>query len=119
MDDQIVRVRASEVIVTNATHLKNSNFTLGSPEDLSDGCLDVYIITARNLLDYLNLAWQTLFSARDRASKLKSFEISSSITIETPGSAFPVQADGEALGTTPVTVDLLPAALQVIVPKNP
>ena len=119
MDDQIVRERASEVIVTNASHLKNSNFTFGSPEDLSDGCLDVYIITARNLLDYLNLAWQTLFSARERPSKLKSFEISSSITIEAPGSALPVQADGETLGTTPVTVDLLPAVLQVIVPKDP
>lgn len=117
LEDQTMRVRASEVIVTNATHLKNSRFTFGSREDLSDGCLDVYIITARNVLDYLILVWQTLISANDRRSKLKTFEISSSITIETPGSALPVQADGEPLGTTPVTVDLLPAALQVIVPK--
>jgi diacylglycerol kinase family enzyme len=32
--------------------------------------------------------------------------------------ALPVQADGEIVGETPVQIELVPAALKLIVPKN-
>jgi diacylglycerol kinase family enzyme len=31
----------------------------------------------------------------------------------------PVQADGDIVGTTPVAIEILPAALTVLVPANP
>jgi diacylglycerol kinase family enzyme len=41
-----------------------------------------------------------------------------SITIEAARQQQPAQADGEPLGSTPVTVQLVPSAVLVIVPRT-
>ena len=41
-----------------------------------------------------------------------------SVTIEAVRQQLPVQADGEPIGQTPVTVQLVPSAVRVIVPAR-
>jgi diacylglycerol kinase family enzyme len=41
-----------------------------------------------------------------------------SITIEAVQQPQPVQADGESIGSTPITVQLVPSAVRVIVPPR-
>jgi YegS/Rv2252/BmrU family lipid kinase len=118
VDGRQVQVRASEILVANGTLLQKPPFPYGSPEGFNDQQLDVYILTARTLVDYLRLLWGLLRRSAKRQAELRTLRFRTSITIDTLGRPQPVQADGEWIGQTPVTVELAPSAIRLIVPPR-
>ena len=85
--------------------------------DPSDGLLDLCLVKDVSRRTLVRL-FPTVFSGRHLSHPKVSYLKSRSVTIETsePGEVF---ADGEFLQKTPVTVEVLPKALQVVAPLEP
>jgi len=116
IDDHEVNVRAMEVLVSNGAPLKEGPFLLGPVEALNDDMFEVHILTARSLGEYLGLIWEMLTRRQGRKKELKTLPVKQRIRIEALDRPQAVQADGELIGETPVEVEVVSSALQVITP---
>jgi diacylglycerol kinase (ATP) len=112
IDGRRMPIRASEILVANGA------FPQGPREGFNDQQFNVYILTARTLPDYLRVIWGFVRGSRKGQTGLRTLTVRESITIEAVRQPQPVQADGEALGTTPITLQLVPSAVRVIVPSR-
>jgi diacylglycerol kinase (ATP) len=116
LDDKPRSIRAAEVMISNNTLLEKPPFLFGPPETLNDGQLEIYVLTAESLGDYLRLVWDLFRRPGQTAKKLSHLAATHSIRIEADHSRL-VQADGELIGHAPVEVKLVPNAIHVILPK--
>jgi len=117
LDGQTRSLRAAEVLISNNTLLERPPFLFGPPETLGDGQLEVYVVTARTLGDYMRLVWDLLRRPGKPAAKLKHWAVKHSARIEAVRRLPLVQADGDMIGHTPVDIRLVPKAIRVIMPK--
>jgi diacylglycerol kinase (ATP) len=78
-----------------------------------DGLLDVCILTGRGPLDLLRRAWSVL-RRQHAADPAIDYRRARRIVLA-PATPLPIQADGEDVGTTPATFQVVPDALDVIV----
>ena len=116
IDGRARLVRASEVLISNTTLLQKPPFLFGPPETLGDGQLEVYVVTARTLRDYVRLAWDLFFRPGKPAAKLSHWTARKSVVIEAVRSSPLVQGDGEVIGRAPVSIQVIPKALNVVMP---
>jgi diacylglycerol kinase family enzyme len=117
LDGRPFLVRAAEVLISSTTLLEKPPLLFGPPETLGDGQLEVYVVTARTIGDYLRLAWDVFFRSDKRAAKMSHWEVRRAASIAALGRPSLAQADGEMIGNTPVEIALVPRALHVIIPK--
>jgi diacylglycerol kinase (ATP) len=117
MDGQPRSIRAAEVLISNTTLLEKPPFLFGPPETLSNGQLEVYVVTARTLGDYIGLVWDLFSRPGKPAAKVSHWAAKQSIRIDAIRRSPLVQADGEVIGYTPVEIQLVPKAIHVIMPK--
>lgn len=82
---------------------------------LQDGLLDVAIMHRGNALRLLRDGAMVLAARHERSPNIR-YVRASAIEISSP--SMPLQLDGEACGETPVRIDCVPAALEVIVPRG-
>jgi len=115
LDGIQVQVRASEVLVSNGEVLKEPPLIFGACESFADGRMEVNILTASKPTEYLRLAWDLLVDP-DHKNDVHDMSVREKITLEIEGEPQPVQADGEVIGQTPVEIQLVRNALQVLVP---
>jgi diacylglycerol kinase family enzyme len=118
IDGHALEVRAVEVLVSNGELLTKPPEILGPRRTFSSGQLEVHILTARSLVEYLRLVWNWLLHGKRRQERLRQLVVKQRIRLDSAGGPQPVQADGELIGQTPATVTLLPSAVQVIVPDR-
>lgn len=112
IDGRRMPIRASEILVANGA------FPQGSPEDFNDQQFNIYILAARSLPDYLRLLWGLVRGSWQGQTVLRTLTMRECISIEAVRQPQPVQADGEPIGSTPITVQLVPSAVRVIVPSH-
>jgi diacylglycerol kinase (ATP) len=112
-------VDAAMVLVANCGEVIPRRVRLGPGIVPTDGLLDVVVLRADNLSQSLRVVWDllrvgpaalgepgSLGHARGREIRVESEEVQ------------PVQLDGEPGGETPFTVNVLPGAVQVMVPAS-
>ncbi|HSO27965.1 MAG TPA: YegS/Rv2252/BmrU family lipid kinase [Anaerolineales bacterium] len=116
LDGHAVQVEAVEVLVANGEFVKEVPFPFGRPEYLYNGSFEVNIITASSVTEYVRLAAELLLGAEEESDR-RDLQVHKQVTIDVEGEPMPVQADGEELGYTPVTVELVREALTVLVPE--
>jgi diacylglycerol kinase (ATP) len=114
VDGRRIACRASEVMVANAGILGLEPFELDPAISLDDGYLDVCVVAARNLAEIQQFIFDILTRRGRLNPRFTCIKARDEITIET-GRPLPVQADGEVIGLTPVHVEILPGAVEVIV----
>lgn len=115
VDGNPYRFTATEVMITN-THPLGIPIVLDDLRTIGvdDGRLDLFIMRARNFRDYLNLLVKFLFGFwRKSDPVLQYIEVKEKVELR---SRVPlvVQADGEEIGHTPVTVKLVPGSLMIL-----
>jgi YegS/Rv2252/BmrU family lipid kinase len=117
VDGQSSRLRASEVLIVNSGGLGEPYFHWEPHIHLDDGRIDVFVLRARTAPDYLRVVWGLLLGRQKRDPNVRflSAERSIAIKVDRP---LPVQADGDVIGQTPIQVQVVPNALQVIVPAT-
>lgn len=118
VDGRTVRFTASELMIANSKLMGMQPQLEGVEVDPNDGRMDMFIVRAQTLGDYLNVVSGFLMR-RERYgdSTIDYLEAKERIVIESEF-PLPVQADGEVIGNTPVEIKLLPNALRAVVPTN-
>jgi YegS/Rv2252/BmrU family lipid kinase len=116
-DGKVFRGRATEIMVANygivGLNFIESNLNI-CPDD---GKIDVFIIKTHTMLDLPGVFWQAIVKHKKRTPKYHHLSAVSKLSIHTSPPMF-VQADGELLGKTPITLTVLPRSVKVIVPRN-
>lgn len=115
VDGHRVLVRAKEILVSNGALLEPP-LPLGPPELFNDGIMDIYILSAQTFQDYIKVAWNWLVHKGKKKSDLRHITGKQKVKIEAYRGNLPTQADGETLGVTPVEVEMVHDALEIIVP---
>jgi diacylglycerol kinase (ATP) len=116
VDEKEYRFAASEVMIANHRLLGLQPKLEGVEIDPGDGRLDLFIVRARRFRDYLDILMRFFIpSKRNEDPKLVYIPITKQLHLE---SEFPlsVQADGEDIGLTPLSLRLIPGALLVVTP---
>jgi diacylglycerol kinase (ATP) len=82
--------------------------------DPHDGCLQLTVVTARTVRDVIGLLVRLLFRRRRDPRVIRFTARSVRITAHPPQ---PVHIDGEMLGRTPVVLEVVPGAVELVVPE--
>ena len=118
VDDKRVQFRASEVVVANSGVLMGLKALQLDPEaSLDNGKLTVCHARMQTMLDYLRVAIKMVANPPQQVEELNCLDAFREVTIRT-NRPIPVQADGEQIGTTPVTVILIPRSLHLVLPPR-
>ncbi len=115
VDGRTTYPRAMQVLIANSGTLGSRPFRWGPDIRPDDGRLDVCVIRAQTLLDFLRIGWHFVRGQHRRSPGVRYLVATRSITLATR-KPMPVQADGEIVGETPVTVTVVPGAVRVVVP---
>lgn len=108
---------ASEVMVTNSRLIAINPLEWAEDVFIDDGVLDLFIVRAANLTDIIGFV-HSIFTKRIWQNPIvHHFKIQDRCIIET-AHPFPVQADGDLVGKTPVEVVVHPKSLRVFIPSN-
>jgi diacylglycerol kinase (ATP) len=116
VDGAVYEGRAVTVIVANCGDIIPGLLRLSHDIEPDDGVLDVAVLDAESYAGALRLLWR-LVQRRPDADPGITFHRGRHVrlTCEPPLMA---QADGEALGATPLSVELVPRALTVLAPPG-
>ncbi len=109
--------RASQVLVANSGTLGQPPFRWGPDIRPDDGRASVCIFRPHTLLDYTRLAWNFLRGRHRDEPSVRYRTAGQSVRIDSRR-PLPVQADGEIIGRTPVTLEIIPGAVRVVVPPD-
>jgi YegS/Rv2252/BmrU family lipid kinase len=113
-DGEVLEAHGNRIYVVNSG-MSGSGLTALSGYAIDDGLLDCFLLDRGNLRTLTGAAAR--FLDLHTADAARYYRSSASITIEADP-AQPVWADGEHVGRTPVTVDVLTGALHVVVPEQ-
>jgi len=114
-DGAVHETHAVFVLVANCGELIPGILHLHAAIRPDDGVFDVAIFDAASVASAARVFWR-LLSRQPHADSGITFLRASRVAI-TAEPALPAQADGEAAGMTPLTVELLPRALHVLAPR--
>jgi YegS/Rv2252/BmrU family lipid kinase len=108
--------RAVDVAIMNCGLLSRLLYPKGPDIRIDDGHLGVWILSMRTMWDYARYAAGLVAGRAAHPDAIylraeKSIAIRSNVPMQ-------LQADGDIIGTTPVTVEVLPGALTVLVPRE-
>jgi YegS/Rv2252/BmrU family lipid kinase len=117
VDGRVRTYRASEIVVANGSAIVDPRLRWGPSVRLDDGQLDLCVVCARSLFDYLAVAWRLFLGGQGAGRRLRCVRVQESARIDTQ-EPMPVQADGEIVGETPMRVSTLRHAIRVIVPPS-
>lgn len=115
VDEKRTRPRASQIVLANVGTLGQPPFQWGPDIHLDDGRIDVCIVRARTMLNYMRLTWHIVRGQHRQNPHVRYITAERAVAVHS-GHPLPVQADGEIIGQTPIEVKVVPGALRVVVP---
>jgi diacylglycerol kinase (ATP) len=116
VDGKTLKSRAAEIAIFNCGIIAKSLYPQEPDILVDDGRLNVWVLNAKTIQDYPWYLFQMI--ARRPAKHLSHFvtaEKKISIKSDVP---VQVQADGDIIGMTPIEIEVLPGAIEVIVPEK-
>jgi diacylglycerol kinase family enzyme len=81
-----------------------------------DGLFDVVVVNAATVVEGMDVLWRMLTGRVDTDERLW-FARGRHVSVETDRPR-PVQLDGDPCGSTPLSVRILPAAMNVVLPRK-
>lgn len=116
IDGKILKYRAAEIAIFNCGIIAKSLYPHGPDILIDDGRLNVWVLNAKTIQDYPWYLFQMI--TRRPAKHLSHFVTAEKKISIKSGIPVPVQADGDIIGMTPVEIEALPGAIEVIVPEK-
>jgi diacylglycerol kinase family enzyme len=114
LDGQQVETDGVTCLIDNAGNMGIQGFQPAKDIRVDDGLLDVLLLGSKGLANLISSGSALL--DKDKRELLVEHWQARQITIEVDPPQ-PVQVDGEMVGDTPVSAEVMPGALKVIVPK--
>jgi diacylglycerol kinase (ATP) len=116
MDGQTVESEGLTCLVCNSGSIGTGNLGLHAEVSVSDGLLDVFVLRKADLRSLVNVVSGVLTGGVVDEQNLQHWRAKKvRVEADPPQN---VQADGEPLEPTPLTAEVVPGALKVIVPKG-
>jgi YegS/Rv2252/BmrU family lipid kinase len=115
VDGAVHEGHAATVIVANCGHLVPGVLALADGIAPDDGMFDIAVLDAASYASALRILWR-MFQRRPEADAGITFYRGRTVRVSCDP-VLPVEADGEALGLTPMAVELIPLALTVLAPR--
>lgn len=115
-DTEQLTAEAHTVLVTNIGRIREIGLKVAPDTSPHDGKFDVAIIASRTVWDVIRILLR-LLSGRYREPP-RLWQITAERVNISAEPALPVQIDGEVLGTTPLKVEILPDAIEILVPRS-
>ena len=116
VDGKTLKYRAAEIAIFNCGIIAKSLYPQGPDISVDDGRLNVWVLNAKTIQDY---PWYLFQMITKRPAKHLSHFVTAekkiSIKSDVP---VPVQADGDIIGMTPIEIEVLHGAIEVIVPEK-
>ncbi len=116
IDGETTKHHAIEVTIFNSGTIVKTLYPEGPDISIDDGQLDVWIVSYKTIKDYPKYVIR-LISKKTAKSLSHFMKANKRITINSH-IPMPLQVDGESIGTTPVEIEVLPGAINVIVSDN-
>jgi YegS/Rv2252/BmrU family lipid kinase len=116
VDGEKWTVRASEVMIANSGALGDPSLRWSPQVELNDGQVDVLVVRARTALDYLRFMSAVVLGRQSEETAIRHL-IAERHAVVDARPELPVQADGEFIGRPPVAVEVVPEAVEVVVPE--
>jgi diacylglycerol kinase (ATP) len=113
IDDKTLEVNANSIIIANAGNMFRNLFTIAPLGAVDDGKLDVFILLARNIWEFLMAFAEILFS-RHSMSHNVIYGQATNVRIESNYKN--VHIDGEPRYNSNLDISVIPKALVVVVP---
>ena len=108
-------LRAHTLLITNIGRIQQVRFQVAPGTSPHDGKFDVSVICSRSIWDLLNVLLR-LITWRHKTRALRNLRAERvRLTADPP---LPVQIDGEIMGATPLTAEVLPGAIEIVVPAS-
>jgi len=114
VDGVVYEGHAATVLVANCGHIVPRLLPLAGDIAPDDGVLDVAMLDAGSYASALRLVWRMLQRRPDADAGI-TFYRGRRVQLSCEP-VLPVEADGEALGSTPMLVELLPRSLTIFAP---
>lgn len=108
---------ASQVLIANGGALGGTAMRWAEKIDPADGRVDVCVLYAIGLRDYLRFGLAALIGRQSSLGRMTVYPARRQISLNTRR-PLPVQADGELVGTTPVQIEVVREAVEIIVPEG-
>jgi diacylglycerol kinase (ATP) len=110
LDGQIVEASGSSCYIANSGNLGQPGFTLSPDINVSDGLLDVLVIDG----EYFGALLSMVANATGLVKPHYHWQARRVTVTANPSQT--VEVDGEIIAPTPLTVSVIPHAVQVVVP---
>jgi YegS/Rv2252/BmrU family lipid kinase len=118
VDDRVLEVNAAVVSIANCGRVTSLHFDLGKGIRLDDGLLDVMVIRADGMGEAMVALWELLSGQGNGKGSPHITRIRGRrITVHSEH-VRPVQADGDVVGETPLAVEAIPGAIDVMVSRS-
>jgi len=116
VDGKTLKYHAIEVAIFNSGSIAKTLYPNGPDIRIDDGYIDVWIMSIQTILDYPQYLFKMMTGKP--AKRISHFIKAKTVSVKSR-IPLPVQADGDIFGTTPIEVEVIPAALTVLVGKKP
>ncbi len=113
IDGKCLNVNASAVIVSNAGNMFRNKFSVAPESDISDGKLDIFVLFARNLWEFLAVFKQIIFN-KHKISPNVLYRKTNHVCIKSNDGKFHI--DGEEGSSKNLDISLIHNGLAVIAP---
>jgi diacylglycerol kinase family enzyme len=114
--DRTLTVRTHQLVIANGRYVAGP--VEASPgASIRNGLLDVFALGGPTLASLAAAALRWVLRRHHEASASRYFQ-TDSLTVESLRAPVQADVDGEMRGTTPLTIECLPRALAVVVPKD-
>jgi len=113
IDDKVYEVNANSIIIANAGNMFKNLFNVAPSGSVKDGKLDISIILAKNLWEFLSVLVKILIGKHNLGSKV-IYRQAHSIKIQSVYKN--IHIDGEPFYNSDLDISVIPNALMVVVP---
>ena len=114
VDNEIYHLRAHTVMAVNIGTIASLGFSFGPNIDPHDGSLNIMIMSTRTAWASLRVLFKILTKRYYGFADLKHLQAKTIRVTSNP--PIPVQIDGEPMGETPFLAEVIPGAVQFVVP---
>lgn len=109
--------KGTEVFIINSASMGDPFVRWSDSIKPTDGTLDVFLVRARTLTDFLRLAWNVVLGRQRLDPKVTYLLAHESIDVRTDPT-LPLQGDGEFVTEAPFSVQLVEEAIKIIGPAQ-
>jgi len=118
VDGQVIEREAAVAMVLNLGNIFNGLLELAPGASLTDGLLDLVIVDARHLGDALAFSVLEMLVKRRHADRRWTFARGRVVSVEPLDTDIPCQCDGDLIQDRCLSLQVLPGALRVMVPRG-